>query len=107
MHKIKIVFLIIFYDLKFLSCALPFTNSFEKFTKVEKSENIYVGKNLYQKIKMFHINDSKLICTERFLPILFLMLNEKNSETEVAGLLTENGNLIESQETIKCRIFKK
>lgn len=82
--------------------------SYENYTKVENADNIFVGsKNFFQKIKTFHINDSDLRCTDRYLPILFLMLNSQNIEKEVDGYLNEHGKIIDHQETGHCRIFKK
>lgn len=91
----------------FFSVCSSFPNN-ENYTKVEHANNIYVGsKNFYQKIKMFYINDSELRCTDRYLPILFVMINSHNIEKEVDGYLTEYGDLIEKQETGHCRTFKK
>ena len=82
-------------------------NDLGNYTKVENAANIHVGTTFIQKIKTFYINDSSITCTDRYLPILFIILNEKNVHVEVGGFLTEHGNLIEEQEKIKCRIFKK
>ena len=80
----------------------------ETFTRVENAANIYVGsKNFIQKINFFYINDSSVKCTERYLPIIFLMTNSQNKEQVVDGYLTEYGNLVDHQESIHCRIFKK
>ena len=80
----------------------------DTYTKVNNAANIYVGtKNFFQKINSFHINDSLIKCNERFLPILFLMINSQNKEEEVDGYLTEYGNLIDHQESTHCRVMKK
>ena len=48
-------------------------NPSELYTKVDLPANIFVGAEFsYQKIKMFHINNSKLACTDRYLPILLM-----------------------------------
>ena len=83
-------------------------NPSELYTKVDLPANIFVGAEFpYQKIKMFHINNSKLACTDRYLPILFFLRDASNSVTEVQGFVTEYGNLIPAQEEIECRIIKK
>jgi len=82
-------------------------NSIDNLMKVEEAANIYVGTYLIQKIKSFYVNESLVSCEDRYLPIILKMLNSKNEEIEVQGLLTEFGNLITQQEKTNCKIFKK
>jgi hypothetical protein len=82
-------------------------NSIDNLMKVEEAANIYVGTYLIQKIKSFYVNESLVSCEDRYLPIIFKMLNSKNEEIEVQGLLTEFGNLITQQEKTNCKIMKK
>ena len=79
----------------------------DTYTKVLNAANIMVGTSFIQKISSFHINDSNITCTDRYLPILFRMINDKSEDVEVKGLLTEYGNLVKDQEKINCRLFKK
>ena len=86
--------------------SLVFSESVN-FTKVENAENIYVGTIFIQKISSFFINDSDISCTEQFLPILFRILNDKKVDEEVDGFLNEKGNVVNNQQIVNCRLFKK
>ena len=91
----------------FILSKLNEAKSLEDLIEVDEAANIYVGTYLIQKIKNFYINDSLVSCVDLYLPIMFKMLNSKNEEIEVTGLLTEFGNLINQQEKSNCRLYKK
>ena len=91
----------------FILSRLNEANSKDDFIEVDEADNIYVGTYLIQKIKIFYINDSLFSCVDRYLPIIFKILNSNNDEIEVTGLLTEFGNLINQLEKSNCRLYKK
>ena len=91
----------------FILSRLNEANSNDDLIEVDEADNIYVGTYLIQKIKIFYINDSLVSCVDRLLSIIFKMLNSKNDEIEVIGLLTEFGNLINQQEKSNCRLYNK
>jgi hypothetical protein len=91
----------------FILSRLNEANSKDDLIEVDEADNIYVGTYLIQKIKIFYINDSLVSCVDRLLSIIFKMLNSKNDEIEVIGLLTEFGNLINQQEKSNCRLYNK
>ena len=86
----------------------------ETYTKVEKAENLSVGQQLstlaastiikrfFQKINTFYINDSRLSCSDRFVQIIFLVLNDKSIEVQAEGFLTETGGVRAVQQIRSC-----
>jgi hypothetical protein len=86
----------------------------ETYTKVDKTENLFVGnsfwnhsKKFFQKIDTFFVNDSSLACSDWYVQILFNVLNDKNQEIPAKGYLIERGGISNLQDVRSCSVFKR
>ena len=80
----------------------------DKFIKVQKAANIFIGPNSFiQKINEFYINDTVLSCSDKHLPIIFVMKNDKNVDEDARGFLNINGALMDKQEKEDCSFFRR
>ena len=70
--------------------------------QVHESWQNFVGTNhskkVFQKIDTFFVNDSSLACSDRYVQILFNVLNDKNQEVHAIGYLTERGGISNLQD---------
>ena len=75
----KCSWIIIWYTFKIIAADVERVNP--KFAKVNNAANIYIcGNNLYQKISQFIINEDLLDCNDKYLPIIFDMIKEKQKK---------------------------
>ena len=108
----KIMLLFFLINLSGLWCS-PVSSSAslidkDKFIKVQKAANIFIGPNSFiQKINEFYINDTVLSCSDKHLPIIFVMKNDKNVDEDARGFLNVNGALMDKQEKEDCSFFRR
>lgn len=96
------------FTITFLHVMAEEDATLQNLTRVDHASNIYIGAKHIQRIDHFYINEENLSCTERYLPIMFTMLNENKNKINVNGYLKEDGRLIAKQEnSSNCKIIKK
>ena len=107
-----IMFFLLLIHLSGLLCSPVSTTTSsldkDKLIKVQNAANIFIGPNSFiQKINEFYINDTGLSCSDKYLPIIFVMKNDKNVDQDARGFLNENGALMDKQEKEDCVFFKR
>ena len=103
--------MVILYLIILFATYIRIWSAEDVFTRVDDPENLFVGtihnKRFFQKIEKFFLNDSSLSCYDKHLQIIFHVLNDKNSEVEAKGFLTETGGVSAVQEVGSCALYKK
>ena len=77
--------------------------SSDTYTKIVNVGNLYVGESFFQKINLFHINDSMITCFDEFLPIIFRMKDKNEKEQEVDSYYNTYGNIMNRK--LKIAVF--